>query len=109
MVICENGVAHTFRVFLPEAHSVELVGDFTDWRARAVRMQREDTGWWSVSRELAPGDHDFAYLVNGSAWLADYAASGVKRNGFGGWVSQVHVPARVSVLTKHRAVSARAA
>jgi hypothetical protein len=40
---------------------------------------------------LTPGDHDFSYLVNGSHWLADYAATGVKRNGFGGWVSQVHV------------------
>jgi hypothetical protein len=37
------------------------------------------------------GDHLFSYLVDGSAWMADYAASGVRANGFGGWVSQLHV------------------
>lgn len=91
MVICENGNRHTFRVFLPEATRVELVGTFTAWRAGAVPMVREDTGWWSVSLDLEDGEHDFSYLVDASTWLADYAASGVKRNGFGGWVSQLQV------------------
>lgn len=97
MVICENGSKHTFRVYLPEATNVELVGTFTDWRCRPVRMLREHTGWWSAAAELPPGDHDFCYLVNGSTWLADYAASGVKRNGFGGWVSQISVASPVMV------------
>lgn len=93
-----------FRVYLPDAHRVELVGSFTDWRARAVPMVREDTGWWAVEAVLPPGDHDFSYLVNSSTWLADYAASGVKRNAYGGWVSQIHVPApAVQVSTREGA------
>ena len=94
MVICDSEARHTFRVYLPEADRVELVGTFTDWRTRAVPMAREHTGWWSITLSptiLTPGDHDFSYLVNGSHWLADYAASGVKRNGYGGWVSQISV------------------
>lgn len=91
MVICENGVAHTFRVYLPEARCVQLVGTFTDWRVRPISMSRESTGWWTVTTNLTPGDHDFSYLVDHATWLPDYAASGVKRNGFGGWVSQIHV------------------
>jgi 1,4-alpha-glucan branching enzyme len=91
MVISENGTSHTFRVYLPEAARVELVGTFTSWRAGAVKMTREDTGWWSATLDIRDGEHDFSYLVDGSTWLADYAASGVKRNGFGGWVSQLHV------------------
>jgi 1,4-alpha-glucan branching enzyme len=91
MVICEPDARHTFRVYLPEAASVELVGTFTDWRTRPERMTREDTGWWTITLGLSAGDHDFSYLVNGSHWLADYAATGVKRNGFGGWVSQISV------------------
>lgn len=91
MVICESGNCHTFRVYLPEATTVELVGTFTDWRARPIRMQREDTGWWTVTTDLPPGDLDFSYLVNATQYLADYAASGVKRNSFGGWISQIHV------------------
>lgn len=95
MVLSNDNETFTFRVYLPDANDVQLVGTFTDWRARAVRMTREDTGWWSASVLLRRGDHDFSYLVNNSTWMADYAASGVKRNGFGGWVSQIHVPERV--------------
>jgi 1,4-alpha-glucan branching enzyme len=89
----EAGVGYVFRVYLPQASEVQLVGSFTGWRDRAVAMTREDTGWWSVAVPLPEGEHDFCYLVNSSTWLADYAASGVKRNSFGGWVSQLHVPA----------------
>ena len=92
MVICDSDSRHTFRVYLPEASHVELVGSFTDWRARPVPMRRESTGWWSATLALTPGDHDFSYLVNGATWLADYAASGVRRNNYGGWVSQIAVP-----------------
>lgn len=91
MVICETGTVHTFRVYLPEATSVELVGTFSQWRAHALAMRREHTGWWTVTAELAPGDHEFCYLVDGSHWVADYAAMGVRRNPFGGWTSQLHV------------------
>ena len=52
MVICEPDARHTFRVYMPEAASVELVGTFTDWRTRPVRMTREHTGWWTAT--LAP-------------------------------------------------------
>lgn len=71
-------------------------------------MQQEGNGWWTAKIDLAPGDYEFSYLVNQSAWLPDYAASGVKRNGFGGWVSQLHVgevhkPAiSITTATKHR-------
>lgn len=106
MVICDSGASHTFRVYLPEAQSVELVGTFTAWRSQAIAMRREDTGWWAASVDLPSGDHDFSYLVNGSAWLADYAASGVRRNGFGGWVSQVHVPVHVSTVQRTTALAA---
>ena len=108
MVISEHGGRRTFRVYLPEARRVELVGSFTGWRSRAIAMQRESTGWWSASLELSAGDHEFSYLVDETVWLADYAASGVKRNGFGGWVSQLHVEGAV-VRTTNGPRLARAA
>ena len=98
---------YTFRVYLPDAGQVQLVGSFTEWRAKAVEMTQEGNGWWSTEAEMTPGDHDFAYLVNGGTWMADYAASGVKRNGFGGWVSQIHVPDEpVVTVTRGARVSA---
>lgn len=95
MVINENGSIHGFRIYLPEARSVQLVGTFTGWQRGAISMNRDAAGWWVVELDLTPGDHLFNYLVDGSAWVPDYAASGIKANGFGGWVSQLHVPAVV--------------
>lgn len=94
MVLCESDCTHVFRVYLPQATTVELVGAFSNWRESPIALVREHSGWWSVRLELPPGDHEFSYLVDGSTWLPDYAASGVRRNGFGGWVSQVVVPAQ---------------
>jgi 1,4-alpha-glucan branching enzyme len=81
-----------FRIFLAHAGSVELVGDFTEWRTGAVSMSREHPGWWSVRLPVPPGTHQFCYLVDGAIWLADYAADGVSQNLYGGWVSRLHVP-----------------
>lgn len=99
-----------FRVFLPHASSVELVGDFTEWRGRPVKMSREHPGWWSVRVKLHNGDHQFCYLVDGNIWLADYAAHGVHMNQYGGWVSRIAVDAhRVELKPELSGVSASAA
>lgn len=83
----------TFRIFLPHAASVEVVGDFTNWRVRKVAMRRENPGWWSITLAVPPGEHEFSYLVDGSIYLADYAAHGVKLNSYGGWISRLAIPA----------------
>lgn len=93
MVTCEHGDKQRFRVYQPQANSVELVGSFSNWKAEPIPMLREPSGWWTAEVALKAGDHLFNYLVDGSVWLADYAASGVKANGYGGWVSQLHVGA----------------
>lgn len=93
MVTSEQGGKQRFRVYQPQANSVELVGSFSNWKAHPIPMLREPSGWWTAEVELKSGDYLFNYLVDGSAWLADYAASGVKANGYGGWVSQLHVGA----------------
>lgn len=79
----------TFRVYLPHATTVELLGDFTDWRRAPISLRREHPGWWSATLAVAPGEHLFCYLVDASIWLADYAAHGVRQNQFGGWVSRL--------------------
>ncbi|MBY0395407.1 MAG: hypothetical protein K2X91_02910 [Thermoleophilia bacterium] len=81
-----------FRIFLPNASRVELVGSFTRWRAGAVGLTRHEPGWWECAADLPEGEHEFSYLVDSSVWLADYAASGVRLAGHGGWVSRLIVP-----------------
>lgn len=80
-----------FRVFLPEAGSVELIGDFTDWARRRIALRREHPGWWEGRVQLDPGAHQFCYLVDGSLRLADYAAHGVHMDRHGQWLSDLSV------------------
>lgn len=83
-----------FQVYLPHAERVELVGDFTGWERRPVPMRRGDgdeRGWWRANCRVPRGDHSFSYLVDGRYWMPDYAASGVRRNEFGQWTSNLSV------------------
>lgn len=94
MVRCEINGRTQFRIYLPHAAHVELMGDFTDWQSRPIGMVRgleDDSGWWSTECEVPDGDHRFAYLVDGQYWMPDYAASGVYRNEYGRWTSNLSV------------------
>jgi len=54
------------------ASSVALVGDFNEWTRGATRLQRSGApGVWTVSVPLTPGRHEYAFIVNGSRWVAD--------------------------------------
>lgn len=93
MIVCNPDGCVTFRVFLPHAARVELLGNFTEWRDGAIVMVREHPGWWTLTAKVPAGEHQFCYLVDGSIWLADYAAHGVKLNPHGGWTSRLVVAA----------------
>lgn len=108
VTILPDGSAR-FRVFLPHAARVELLGDFTDWRDHRLAMTREHPGWWELSLRVAPGEHHFCYLVDGQIWLADYAAHGVKLNGYGGWISRLCVTATAACETAESPSDALAA
>ncbi|MGD9690710.1 MAG: hypothetical protein AB7K52_13585 [Phycisphaerales bacterium] len=82
-----------FRVFLPHAATVELLGTFTEWREGGLEMKRVHPGWWEATVAVPPGEHQFCYLADGSVWLADYAAHGVKLNSYGSWTSRLCVEA----------------
>jgi Glycogen recognition site of AMP-activated protein kinase len=60
-----------FVVVVPGAKTVDLVGDFNDWDRSATPMQPTRGAIWSVTVPLAPGRHRYAFLVDGSRWLAD--------------------------------------
>jgi len=87
-----------FRVYLPHAAKVELLGNFTDWRDGRIPMKRVNPGWWEVELAVPQGEHTFCYLVDSSIWLADYAAHGVHLNGYGGWVSRLCIDHQVAAV-----------
>lgn len=96
MVDCDTSLTDelTFRIYLPHAGRVEVVGSFTEWEGHPMPMHRgagEEAGWWMCRCALPAGDHTFAYLVDGQYWMPDYAASGVHRNEHGQWTSDLSV------------------
>ena len=57
------------------AQSVTLVGDFNSWTKGATHLSRtRSDGTWTISVSLAPGRHEYAFIVegkNGERWVAD--------------------------------------
>jgi hypothetical protein len=54
------------------AAKVALVGDFNEWTRGATELKRSGApGVWTVSVPLSPGRHEYAFIVNGSRWVAD--------------------------------------
>ncbi len=55
---------------LSHARTLSVVGDFNDWNVAASPMAREGE-LWSVSLPVTPGRHVYAFVVNGTEWIAD--------------------------------------
>lgn len=73
-----------FVLVAPQAKEVALVGDFNRWDARATPMTRTPTGGtWSVTLPVTPGRHLYAFVVDGTQWLADPTAPLAPEDGFG--------------------------
>jgi hypothetical protein len=58
-------------VFVGQATSVKLVGDFNDWGAQPVQLDQTPSGAWTASVPLPNGRHEYAFIVDGKDWVAD--------------------------------------
>jgi len=55
-----------------KASSVQLVGDFNEWTKGSTQLKPSGApGVWAVSVALTPGRHEYAFIVNGTRWVAD--------------------------------------
>ena len=77
-----RSIKQTFQLVAPAAKSVVLAGDFTQWRERAIPMQRDHNGIWSASVGLAPGAHRYRFIVDGE-WRDDPECNRRVPNPFG--------------------------
>ena len=59
-------------VFVGQAKTVSLVGDFNAWGAQPVSlMPTGANGTWTASVPLPSGRHEYAFIVDGKRWVAD--------------------------------------
>jgi hypothetical protein len=56
----------------PRASTVEIVGDFNAWTKGVTKLERTAApGVWSASVALPAGRHEYAFIINGTRWIAD--------------------------------------
>ena len=65
-----NGRHQSFAFTAPNATSVQLVGDFTQWQERPINLRKGLDGVWRTTVELPPGTHLYRFLVDGQ-WRDD--------------------------------------
>jgi hypothetical protein len=68
-----HDTVHVVRfVFVGDARSVSLVGDFNGWRTQATPLAPAGPARaWVVTLPLAPGRYEYAFIVDGKRWVAD--------------------------------------
>jgi 1,4-alpha-glucan branching enzyme len=73
----------TFSFFGPEAGSVQIVGDFTDWQQAPLALKKSKNGLWKTTVSLTPGRYAYRLLVDGQ-WRDDPKCPIRESNSFGG-------------------------
>ncbi|HUG39216.1 MAG TPA: glycogen-binding domain-containing protein [Longimicrobiales bacterium] len=78
-----------FRFDAADARTVQLAAEFTEWRPEYALSQAAP-GVWTVVVPVEPGVHQYAFVVDGTRWVADPLAPRVD-DGFGGSNSRLDV------------------
>jgi Glycogen recognition site of AMP-activated protein kinase len=68
--------------YAPSAHAVSVAGSFNDWSSDAAPLARGTGGVWTITLALPAGQHQYAFVVDGTRWEADPSAPAVD-DGFG--------------------------
>jgi hypothetical protein len=59
-----------FQLEAPQAMSVKLAADFTDWEKTPLDMTQSKDGVWHALIPLPPGNHSYRFIVDGQ-WCDD--------------------------------------
>jgi hypothetical protein len=73
----------SMRLYAPDAGSVSVAGTFNKWSTDAHRMTRGESGFWTITVPLEPGDYTYMFVVDGKAWVTDPEAESYRDDGFG--------------------------
>ena len=70
-----------FRLSMPQARTVCVVGTFNNWDTKRTPMKKDATGW-KANVPLAPGRYEYRFVADGQ-WLSDPNAKESVGNDFG--------------------------
>ncbi len=76
-------IKQTFSFQAPDAMSVLLVGDFTQWQEKPVPLKKAKRGVWQTTVSLEPGTHHYRFMVDGE-WRDDPECAVHVENPYGG-------------------------
>ena len=75
-----------------QADSVALCGEFNEWSAENIRLERDGDGSWRATVALEPGhSYRYRYLLDGERWENAWQADGYVLNSYGSDDSIVRV------------------
>ncbi|CAG5070640.1 hypothetical protein DYBT9623_03185 [Dyadobacter sp. CECT 9623] len=74
-----------------DAKTVAVVGEFNNWNPEAVVLKKQKDGSFKGIVELAAGEHQFRYILDGEKWEND-------------WEADKYVPAGVDELAENSVV-----
>jgi|JI10StandDraft_1071094.scaffolds.fasta_scaffold353287_3 1,4-alpha-glucan branching enzyme len=96
-------VASTVRFTLPylPAREVFLAGSFNAWNPRDIALRESDEHGWAVEVALAPGCHEYRFIVDG-IWVADPNNPRTAPNPFGGRNSLIYIQTKPASSTGKR-------
>lgn len=92
----DKGGGVLFVMAYPEAQSVAIAGDFTNWNK--LPLERGRDGVWSLTLPLSTGRHEYAFIVDGTRWLPDPRASQFVRSYDNDFNSVIYVGKRGETL-----------
>jgi hypothetical protein len=70
-------------VLQPDAHTVQVAGDFNGWNPASTSLEQISNGAWTVTLPLQPGRYEYMLVVDGQHWIADPLATELSDDGFG--------------------------
>lgn len=73
-----------FSLYAPQAHSINLIGDFNGWGSeRQLSLRPQGNGVWTVEVPLSPGRYQYAFLIDGKDMATDPRAEQYVNDDFG--------------------------
>ena len=88
-IVPMGGGSYAVRVRARDAHRVEVMGDFTEWKP--TDLVGAGSGWWQLVTRVTPGVRQMTIRIDGGRWTVPSGAT-VEQDEYGQPVGVVIVP-----------------